>query len=134
MTEREKEGRTVITIDVSGGRTVKLTEKGRGFLKKVSQQIRVDTRGTAGVPKKFDLMVFPLFSASPIFASLLLFPHTYLVLCTIFPKPDLVLELKSSTNKIICELGIGEATSHAQRNHDLVSRPYIERDPGFYSG
>lgn len=33
-------------------------------------------------------------------------------------EPDLVLELKCATNKTICELGIEEVTSLAQRNYE----------------
>lgn len=32
-------------------------------------------------------------------------------------EPDLVLELKDKTNKTVCELGIGEGTSHAHKNY-----------------
>lgn len=32
-------------------------------------------------------------------------------------EPDLALEIKDRTNKTICEVGIGEVTSHAQRAH-----------------
>ncbi|KAF9325122.1 hypothetical protein BG006_011377 [Podila minutissima] len=32
-------------------------------------------------------------------------------------EPDLVLELKDQSNKTVCELGIGEGTSHAHRNY-----------------
>ncbi|KAF9373499.1 hypothetical protein CPB97_000509 [Podila verticillata] len=32
-------------------------------------------------------------------------------------EPDLVLELKDQSNKTLCELGIGEATSHAHKNY-----------------
>ncbi|KAH7055048.1 hypothetical protein BKA57DRAFT_434661 [Linnemannia elongata] len=32
-------------------------------------------------------------------------------------EPDLALEIKDRTNKTICEVGIGEVTSHAQKGH-----------------
>lgn len=32
-------------------------------------------------------------------------------------EPDLALQIKDRTNKTICEVGIGEVTSHAQKNH-----------------
>ena len=32
-------------------------------------------------------------------------------------EPDLVLELKDQSNKPLCELGIGERTSHAHKNY-----------------
>ncbi|KAF9345752.1 hypothetical protein BGX34_004509, partial [Mortierella sp. NVP85] len=32
-------------------------------------------------------------------------------------EPDLVLELKGQSNETLCELGIGEGTSHAQKNN-----------------
>ncbi|KAG0351257.1 hypothetical protein BC939DRAFT_498761 [Gamsiella multidivaricata] len=32
-------------------------------------------------------------------------------------EPDLVLELKDQSNKTLCELGIGEGTSHAHKNY-----------------
>ncbi|KAF9342339.1 hypothetical protein BGX26_007759, partial [Mortierella sp. AD094] len=32
-------------------------------------------------------------------------------------EPDLALEIKDRTNKIIFEVGIGEVTSHAQKGH-----------------
>ncbi|KAF9343468.1 hypothetical protein BGX34_006714, partial [Mortierella sp. NVP85] len=32
-------------------------------------------------------------------------------------EPDMALEIKDKTNKTICEVGIGEVTSHAQKGH-----------------
>ncbi|KAF8953044.1 hypothetical protein BGZ46_003311 [Entomortierella lignicola] len=42
-------------------------------------------------------------------------------------EPDLVLELKDQSNKTVCELGLGEATSHAYKNHHKKNRKDLVR-------